>query len=396
MRRLVRFISLLITSYNVFCREALNKLMRVNSLDISKIGRMFEIEGDFVSAVPYGSGHINDTFLATYHGIGSPSRYVHQRINHQIFLDPAALMENFVRITTHIRNVLRETGESGLERRILTLVPTREGRDFAIDDDGNTWRTTRYVDDVSTYDYVNNQNLAYEAGRCYGEFQFQLLSLEPGSIHTTIEDFHNTRHRFDALLLAAGSDPLNRAANASKEISFAENRESIVDRLSNLSREGLIPERIVHNDTKINNLLIDNQSQRGICVTDLDTTMPGLALHDFGDMVRTATNSAAEDMPNLDEVHMRLDIFEPLARGYLSTAGSFLTANEIRQLVFACQVIVLEIGMRFLTDYLEGDVYFKTRREEHNLDRCRVQFKLLTSIEEQRELMEQIVDSIVQ
>ena len=349
-----------------------------------------------VSIVPYGSGHINDTYLATYYDSGSASRYIHQRINHKIFLDPAALMENFVRITAHIRKVLQETGDSGIERRVLTLVHSRDGRDFAIDDAGNTWRTTRYIDDASTHDFIDSQALAYEAGRCYGEFQSQLLNLDPESLHTTIEDFHNTRHRFDALLLAAESDPLNRAGNADTEISFAVNRESIVDRLANLNREGLLPARIAHNDTKINNLLIDNQSQRGICVTDLDTTMPGLVLHDFGDMVRTATNSAAEDKPDLDEVHMRIDIFEPLARGYLSTTGTFLTANEIRQLVFACQVIVLEIGMRFLTDYLEGDVYFKTRRKEHNLDRCRVQFKLLTSIEEQRELMEQIVDSIVQ
>jgi hypothetical protein len=363
---------------------------------IRKIGELFEIEGDLVSIVPYGSGHINDTYLATYRAGDSLSRYVHQRINHQIFQDPAALMENFVRITKHVRNVLQESGKSGLDRRVLTIVLSREGRNFAKDHAGNSWRTTSYIDDASTYDYVNNRALAYEAGRSYGEFQSQLLNLDPGSLHSTIEDFHNTRHRFDALLLAAESDPLNRAVNADKEISFAANRESIVDRLANLNREGLLPVRIAHNDTKINNLLIDNQSQRGICVTDLDTTMPGLVLHDFGDMVRTATNSAAEDKPDLDEVHMRIDIFEPLARGYLSTAGTFLTAHEIRQLVFACQVIVLEIGMRFLTDYLEGDVYFKTRRKEHNLDRCRVQFKLLTSIEEQRELMEQIIDSIVQ
>jgi aminoglycoside phosphotransferase (APT) family kinase protein len=178
------------------------------------------------------------------------------------------------------------------------------------------------------------------------------------------------------------------------EIAFVEARASYVDRLEDLYIEGRIPKRIAHNDMKVNNLLIDKQSGKGICVTDLDTTMPGLVLHDFGDMVRTATNNAAEDELDLDLVRMQIEIFGPLAEGYLSKAGQFLNPIEMKELVFSCKVIVLEIGMRFLTDYLLGDVYFKTQREGHNLDRSRAQFRLLTSIEEQEELMELIVASI--
>ncbi|MGB3715604.1 MAG: aminoglycoside phosphotransferase family protein [Candidatus Promineifilaceae bacterium] len=355
---------------------------------------MFGIKGDLLSVVPYGNGHINDTYLATYSISRSEVRYIHQRINHQVFPDPIALMENFERVTSHIAGGLQENGVDDIERRVLSPLRSRAGRSFAYDEARNVWRTTHFVRGTTTFDIVTNQELAFEVGRCYGEFQTQLLTLAPDSLHTTIADFHNTRHRFDTLQQAIGSDPWNRASKVRDEIAFVEARESYVDRLEDLHIEGLIPKRITHNDTKVNNLLIDKRSGRGICVTDLDTTMPGLALHDFGDMVRTTTNNAAEDEQNLDLVRMQIEIFEPLARGYLSKAGQFLNTIEMKELIFSCKVIVLEIGIRFLTDHLQGDVYFKTGRKGHNLDRCRTQFKLLTSIEEQEELMELIVASI--
>ena len=355
---------------------------------------MFDIEGDLISAVPYGNGHINDTYLATYNINSAEVKYIHQRINHQVFPDPVALMENFERVTGHIAGRLQANGIDDIYRRVLSPVRSRAGRSYAFDKEGNIWRTTRFVRGTTTFDIVTNQELAFEVGRCYGEFQTHLLTLAPDSLHTTIADFHNTRRRFDTLQQAIESDPWNRASKVRVEIASVESRESYVDRLEDLYIEGLIPKRIAHNDTKVNNLLIDNLSGRGICVTDLDTTMPGLVLHDFGDMVRTATNNAAEDELNLDLVRMQIEIFEPLARGYLSNAGQFLNTIEMKELVFSCKVIVLEIGIRFLTDHLQGDVYFKTQREGHNLDRCRAQFKLLTSIEEQEELMERIVASI--
>lgn len=356
---------------------------------------MFEIEGELRSAEPYGNGHINDTYLATYGVDRVEIKYIHQRINHQVFPDPVAVMENFERVTYHIASSLQASGVEDVDRRVLSLVRGRDGRSFARDEVGSVWRTTRFVRGTTTFDIVTDQILAFEVGRCYGEFQSQLLTLAPETLHTTIVDFHNTRRRFEALQDAIASDSHNRASIARHEISFIEDRVSYVDRLEDLHIKGHIPKRITHNDTKVNNLLIDNQSGRGICVTDLDTTMPGLVLHDFGDMVRTATNIAAEDELNLEKVRMQIEIFEPLVRGYLSQASQFLNAFEMKQLVFSCKVIVLEIGMRFLTDFLQGDIYFKTQREGHNLDRCRAQFKLLTSIEEQEESMEDIVASIL-
>ncbi len=367
---------------------------RIEKLDICKIASLFDIEGVFLSAVPYGSGHINDTYLAIYRTSGIETQYIHQRINSRVFQEPESVIENFDQITSHIAEVLQESGIDDIERRVLSLVKARSGRNFANDDEGDVWRTAWCSGSTSTHDIVASKSLAYEVGRCYGEFQNQLMTLDPTKLHTTIADFHNTRRRFDQVQEAIISDPSNRAVRVRNEILFTESRESYVDRLEDLRMSGLMPERITHNDTKVNNLLIDNRSHRGICVTDLDTTMPGLVPHDFGDMVRTAANSAAEDEPNLDRVHMDIEIFEPLLEGYLSSAGQFLNAEEMEQLVFACKVIVLETGMRFLTDYLEGDIYFKTKRKSHNLERCRVQFKLLASIEEQEESMEQIVESL--
>jgi hypothetical protein len=355
---------------------------------------MFGIEGDLLSVVPYGNGHINDTYLATYRIGRSAISFIHQRINHQVFPNPVALMENFERVTSHIASGLQENGIDDIDRRVLSPVRSRAGKSYTYDEDRNIWRTTRFVKGTTTFDIITNQELAFEVGRTYGEFQAQLLTMSPDSLHTTIADFHNTRRRFDNLQRTIESDSHNRASLVGDEIAFVEGRESYVDRLEELNNKGLIPKRIAHNDTKVNNLLIDKQSGRGICVTDLDTTMPGLVLHDFGDMVRTAANNSAEDELNLDLVRMQIEIFEPLTKGYLSEAGQFLNPIEIKELVFACKAIVLEIGIRFLTDHLQGDIYFKTQREEHNLDRCKAQFKLLASIEEQEELMELIVASI--
>ncbi|HET6447017.1 MAG TPA: aminoglycoside phosphotransferase family protein [candidate division Zixibacteria bacterium] len=344
--------------------------------------------------MPYGSGHINDTYLASYQSGTSVLKFIHQRINHHVFHDPVALMKNFETVTGHIESSSRSSRASDIDRRVLSLVRSRDGRSFVYDSEGYLWRTTRFISGTKTYDIVGSPALAFEVGRCYGDFQLQLLTLSPENLLTTIPDFHNTRQRFNVLQQAIESDPRNRSTAATDEIAYAMARESYVDRLDNLFAAGRLPERITHNDTKVNNLLVDNLSGKGICVTDLDTTMPGLAGHDFGDMVRTATNKAAEDVLDHGKVKMRMEIFKPLVKGYLSEASQFLTPMEIEQLVFSCKVMVLESGIRFLTDHLLGDVYFKTQRRDHNLDRCRVQFKLLSSIEEQEELMELVVKSI--
>jgi hypothetical protein len=368
--------------------------MKTNKFQIEKIGELFDIHGEYLSAHPHGSGHINDTFLTTYQSGANFARYIFQRINSQVFSNPAALMENFTAITGHIRDALQQQGMSAITRRVLTLVPSIYGEDFAFDSEGNLWRATHFIERTSTFDFVEDQGLAFEVGRCYGEYQRLLLDLAPETLHITIDYFHDTRKRYEDLIQAVKSDPYNRASTAGQVIEFAVRRESLVDRLTNMIRQGKLPIRVVHNDTKVNNLLIDDHSHRGICVTDLDTTMPGTVLYDFGDMVRTAASSALEDQIDMDQVRLRLEIFEPLARGYMSAAGSFLTPQELEGLVLSSQVIVFEIGMRFLSDYLEGDVYFKTERPNHNLDRCRTQFRLLESIEQQREPMERILESL--
>ncbi len=361
--------------------------------DFKFIQEMFQIEGELSSVAPYGNGHINDTYLAAYSRRESTTRYIHQRINHNVFPDPVALMRNFDLVTGHIAGKLHKSGQEDLDRRVLKPLKSNDENSFGYDLDGAVWRTTQFIEGTTTYDIVRKPSLAYEVGRCFGEFQKLLLDLKPEKLHTTIADFHNTGRRFEALQRAIELDPINRARHARAEIAFTQARKSYVDLLQNLYRQGLIPLRIAHNDTKVNNLLIDDISGKAICVTDLDTTMPGLALHDFGDMVRTACNNAAEDERNLEKVSFQLEIFKSLAAGYLSQAGKFLNQVEKENLVFACKVIVLENGIRFLGDYLEGDVYFKIEREDHNWERAKAQFKLLSSVEQHEEMMEKVIES---
>jgi hypothetical protein len=360
--------------------------------DIREIAKLFLIEGDLIRARPYGNGHINDTYLALYQQGGLLRHFIHQRVNHHVFPNPIALMENFKRVTSHIAQIMAASGVPDIDRRVLSLIPGRDGNGYAHDKDGNLWRTTPYINNTKTYSVVTSEAVAYEVGRCFGEFQMLLRDLPAHELHTTIPDFHNTRLRFNALQQALGEDCCNRARGVSDEIAFAEHRAAYVDHLLNLNTQGVIPLRITHNDTKVDNLLIDKRTGRGMCVTDLDTTMPGLALYDFGDMIRTAANSAAEDERDLSKIYLQMDIFRPLVNGYLNSAGIFLNETEIENLVFSCKLITLEIGLRFLTDYLQGDVYFKTGYPKHNLDRCRAQFKLVTSIEQQEEAMQRIVE----
>jgi Ser/Thr protein kinase RdoA (MazF antagonist) len=252
----------------------------------------FSIPGDFVEANPYGSGHINDTYCAIYSQAGTPVRYIFQRINHSIFRSPEKVMENILRVTTHIRNALLQQGGADASRRALTVIPTHKGEPVFRAESGEYWRAYLFIEKARTYDRIENETQAYEAARTFGEFQNLLAGLETPRLHETIPDFHHTRSRFNALMDAVTADPLGRAASVKEEIAFVRDRESLVDVLLNLHAAGKIPERITHNDTKLNNVMIDEATGKGICVIDLDTVMPGLALYDFGDMIRTATSPA--------------------------------------------------------------------------------------------------------
>ncbi|MDI1343607.1 MAG: aminoglycoside phosphotransferase family protein, partial [Pseudolabrys sp.] len=277
-------------------------------------------------------------------------------------------------------------------RRALTLLPAHSGRSYHRDKEGGWWRCYLFVEKARTYDVIEHPVQAKEAARAFGEFQHLLMDLPGPRLHETIPHFHHTRQRFNRLREVIDANPQGRCQAAAADIAFALEREPMVDRLLDLQARGVIPERITHNDTKLNNVMLDDATGAGLCVIDLDTVMPGLALYDFGDMVRTATNSAAEDEADLSRIEARLPIFEALVEGYLSATGSFLTEPECAQLVFAGRLITYEIGLRFLTDHLEGDIYFKTRRPGHNLDRARNQFALLKRLEYHAVAMEAMVE----
>ena len=347
----------------------------------------FRLYGSLLESRPYGSGHINDTYLAAFSQSGNRVRYIFQRINHRIFKDPEALMDNVLRVTEEALRKLHEAGVPDSSRRALKVIPARDGRPFHQDAEGCYWRCYPMIEGARTYDIVANEGQAFQAARAFGEFQ-RLVAEVPGPrLHETIPDFHHTRSRFERLRETVAADTQGRLGEARAEWDFLQAREPLVDVLLDLRARGEIPDRVTHNDTKLNNVMIDDATQTGICVIDLDTVMPGLALYDFGDMVRTATSPAAEDERDLARVRMQLPMFTALVEGYLSTARPFLNDAEIEHLPLAGKLITLETGIRFLTDFLEGDTYFKTRRERHNLDRCRTQLALVRSIEEQEAAM---------
>jgi len=353
--------------------------------------KKFDIKGGFVNAKPCGSGHINDTFLVTFERDGVISRYIAQRINDNIFKNPVKVMENIAHVTGHLRKKAERRGQSDIQRRVLTLVQTLGGENLAYDADGRIWRCYVCIEGASSWDIVKTPGQAYEAAKAFGAFQRDLMDYDGPELFETIPMFHHTPSRFAALQRAVREDVKNRAAFVKAEIDFAMFRETLANSLQTLLEKGVIPERITHNDTKLNNVLLDDITGKGLCVLDLDTVMPGMSLHDFGDMARSAANPVAEDEQDLRKVAVQVPIFEALARGYMEGAEGALLPIEKDHLTTSFKLLTFECGIRFLTDYLQGDTYFKTKREAHNLDRCRVQFALLKSIEEHEERLMKIV-----
>ena len=351
----------------------------------------FQIQGAYIESRPYGGGHINDTFVAAFSQAGTRVRYIFQRINERIFRNPLVLMENIKRVTEEAQRQLRIAGVPDASRRALTVLSAKDGHPYYRDYEGKYWRGYLFIEGARTYDIIKSERQAYEAAKAFGEFQRLLASLPGARLHETIPNFHNTRSRLERLKQAVAADAKGRLAEVKTEWDFIQRREDIVDRLLDLWTKGEIPERVTHNDTKLNNVMIDDATETGVCVVDLDTVMPGLALYDFGDMVRTATSPALEDEPDVSKVRMQMPMFEALVSGYLLSALSFLNEAEIDHLAFSGKLITLEIAIRFLTDYLEGDVYFKIKHPTHNLDRLRTQLALVKSIEDQEEAMKDFV-----
>jgi Ser/Thr protein kinase RdoA (MazF antagonist) len=365
--------------------------MAATAAEALVVASEFSFGGKIVSAGPYGSGHINDTFLTLVEIAGQQRRFILQRINHQVFKQPDLLMENVARVCAHAHAKLRAAGTNDAHRRALRLIPTHQGKAWHIDPSANRWRCYDFIEGATGHDVVRSPAQAEAAAKAFGAFQSLLADLPGDRLHETIPDFHHTPSRFARFQAALAKDTHGRAASVGPEIAFALARASEVSVVVDALRDGSLPERVTHNDTKLNNVLLDDVTQEGVCVIDLDTVMPGSALYDFGDLVRTSTSPAAEDETDLSQVRVQLPMFEALVRGYLASARGFLTPREKDLLPFAGKLITFEIGLRFLTDWLEGDTYFKIKRPAHNLDRCRTQFKLVASIEEQLPAMREIV-----
>lgn len=356
--------------------------------------KKFDVPGSFKNSAPHGSGHINDTFIVAFDHDGAITRYIAQRINDNIFKNPVKVMENIAHVIRHLLDKAERRGQKDLNRRVLTLVQTSDGENFAYDPDGRLWRCYHFIEGASAWDIAETPKQAFEAARAFGAFQRDLTDYGGPKLFETIPLFHHTPSRFAALQTAAREDVKNRAASVKAEIDFALSRETLASSLLSLLESGAIPERVTHNDTKLNNVLLDDRTGEGLCVLDLDTVMPGLSLYDFGDMARSAANPVAEDERDLGRVAVQVSVFEALARGYLEGVEDALLPIEKDNLVTSFKLLTFECGTRFLTDYLQGDTYFKIKRETHNLDRCRVQFALLKSIEEQEESLAKIVRAV--
>ena len=351
---------------------------------IARIGDQFAVSGDFLYGEELRNGHINTTYRACYRSEdGQEDRYILQRINDYVFKDPAQVMRNVEKVTRHITwKLLRRRRDAA--GQTLNLFPARGGRNYIIlPEEGGMWRCYNNIEDTHTYDVVENTRQAYQAGFAFGSFQDLISDMNPEDIKESIPDFHNTPKRYEALLASAKADVKGRAANCQAELELLAGWADRFSRITSMLESGELPTRITHNDTKINNVMLDSETDEAVCVIDLDTVMPGSVLYDFGDMVRTATCMASEDEEDLSKVRMEMPFFESLAEGYLDAAHNFLTTREVEYMPFAGWLITTEIGIRFLTDYLDGDLYFRTEKPEHNLIRARNQFKLAQSIDSQ-------------
>jgi len=351
----------------------------------------FAIPGVFVSAEPHGSGHINDTFLATYEVDGRLVRYIHQRINTQVFTDPEALMDNVSRVVAHLAAKGASTGDARPPECRLELVPANDGRSFYRTGDGRYWRTFNYVEGCRSLDVVGTPAEAREAAALFGRFQRRLADLAPPRLHETIAGFHDTGARYAALTGAAGNADRRRKARGAAEIACAERHAALATSLTRQLADGTLPERVTHNDTKLNNVLLDSDTGRGVCVIDLDTVMPGTVLYDFGDMVRTATMMAPEDEPDTGKISMNRRLFEALVEGYADSTADWLTVAEREGLALSASVMTYEVALRFLTDYLNGDRYFRIGYPDHNLVRARAQFALLECLQRESDYMADVV-----
>lgn len=359
----------------------------MGEIDLRKVLFKFNID---VNAVPYGEGHINDTYFAQVEG----DRYILQRINTNVFREPERVMENIVAITKHLRGKIVDRGGDP-NRETLTFVKTIDKNTFCRAEDGNYFRMYRFVEDTVSYQSVKNAELFYNSAKAFGRFQNDLADFPAEELFETIPNFHDTRIRFDNLLKAIEENSACRKDEVGAEIEFALSRQKYTGVVVDAIAAGEVPLRVTHNDTKLNNVLFDKRTDEGICVIDLDTVMPGSLLYDFGDSIRFGASTAAEDEKDLDKVQCDLTLFEAFTKGFLEELKGVITPKEVELLAFSAILMTYECGIRFLTDYLNGDTYFKIHYPTQNLDRCRTQFKLVADMEKKMEQMNEIVKKYV-
>lgn len=355
-------------------------------MNIKEVISMFDVMSE---ASPYGDGHINDTFVTE---TNSP-KYILQRINNSIFPDVEGLMNNIEYVTEYLKGIIEKEG-GDTNRETLSVIKTRDGKNYYKTEDGKYFRMYRFIDDTVTYQSIEKEEQFYSCAKAFGKFQKQLAGFDVSKLVEIIPDFHNTPKRVEALKKAIADDIKGRKKSVEKEIKFALDMAKYADVVTKLLGTDEVPLRVTHNDTKLNNVLFDKDTDEAICVIDLDTVMPGSLLYDFGDSIRFGAATAKEDETDLSKMHFDISLFKAYAKGFLEELGDDITAKERELIPYSALLMTYECGIRFLTDYLNGDTYFKIKREHHNLDRCRTQFKLVYEMEQQLSDMAKVIEAL--
>ncbi len=352
----------------------------------------FRIDGRFIKGAPHGNGHIHETYLAEFMEPGGLARYIMQKINREVFKNPAAVMENILMVTGHIKRFYEN--REGSHGKTLTVIPGKNGSPIAMDVMGNPWRCFLFMENTMTLDTAEKPAHAFEAGSAFGEFQKCLAGLDSSHLHEAIPHFHNSSMRYDNFIRAVEDDRFNRGIECRREIDSICSIEHVFRFFQEKIKKGSLPVRTVHNDTKINNILFDTGTEKQVCVIDLDTVMGGLAHYDFGDLMRTTLSSSPEDEMDTRGIEVSMEMFRALTQGYIKTAGEFLTKAEKELLPISGVIMTMESAARFLTDFLSGDVYFKIHRNGHNLHRCRAQLALAMAMEKKIDEMNRYIEVI--
>ncbi len=350
----------------------------------------FDIDGDIIKSEEYGNGHINKTYLVT---TTTEKKYILQQININVFKRPKDVMENIELVTNHIRSKESCNGQDA-SRASLEIVGTKRNGSY-VKLRENYWRCYKFIAGAKTYEKITNPLQFYEVGKAIGKFQLQLSDFPIERLHITIPDFHNTPKRYETFISVANMDEYDRGLDVFNEFKFICDRQDDMRIIEDGLTNGSIPLRVTHNDTKLNNIMIDESTNEAVCVIDLDTVMPGSVLYDFGDAIRVGASTAVEDEKDLSKIQVDFELFELFTRGFLETVHHILTPTEVENLVNSAKIITLECGMRFLTDYLDGDHYFAIHYEGHNLVRARAQFKFVEEIEKNYDQLQKIVMDIM-